>query len=359
MQKSKLRHWLKLANIEIDKTGDGTHDAIARVNDNQFIMVPSEWDADHQKQMQIYNIHTNQWNNYKIQSPHLMIIYCHGIVYDEIDEKLYLSGTDCSMAIVDINTKQCQSYSQTHGYEIYDPSLVDTGTEIHIIEHDKYPSHVIFDKKTKLFSKPNYFFGEDKYCLGHQSAIYSSKLDTIFLFVPDYPFTTWPKKPPSGLYTYSITNRKWNYIQTVHFGYHTYYSAILLPDEQNIIISAANVFKKDCKSNIIYVLNISDINNYKLYQSSIQLPVFSSKNTFEIVQTGNMPKAEILISAWIRNAFKSENFNDLQLPPHYIIILIREFYTQEEIHWITESTTTQNEHYVINIKHILRNRIQS
>ena len=59
MQKSKLRHWLKLANIEIDKTGHGTHDAIARVNDNQLIMVPSEWDADHQKQMQIYNIHTN------------------------------------------------------------------------------------------------------------------------------------------------------------------------------------------------------------------------------------------------------------------------------------------------------------
>ena len=68
----------------------------------------------------------------------------------------------------------------------------------------------------------------------------------------------------------------------------------------------------------------------------------------KIFRFGGGLKDKLLISGWIKKLYK--------LPPLEILEIIQAFYSQESIHWIERSDNEdrkENNHFVINMKHIL------
>ena len=117
-------------------------------------------------------------------------------------------------------------------------------------------------------------------------------------------------------------------------------------------------YRKIHNVNSIYVLRIDDFDDpqgFTLNKSLICLPQkrLESSDIVNAVKTGGC-KDEILVTVYVKLLFKKEQFQELLLPPVYIIQMIERYFGVEMLHWIGE-IDYKNKHFAIRVKDILTN----
>merc|ERR1712192_5804 len=87
----------------------------------------------------------------------------------------------------------------------------------------------------------------------------------------------------------------------------------------------------------IFVLDMKkkDLNEWILRRSSIKCPKIGICHA---VRTGGIDsKDDILVNGFIKDCFKKPSFDNIQLPPSYIMKMIAMWYSAEMIHWLNDN----------------------
>ena len=362
MSYCKQNHWLKLSNVYRN-----SH-SISKLNETAFMLIPmvESFDTfepdDIESMIEIfegyclkYDVHTNEWSVITFVSEDHIVFEEHSAVFDRIRNQLFVSGLNVPLSIIDLTTNEfkvcheindrllCDEFSNSY----MDPVLVNAEGKIHLIGGTMNPSHFIMHPEHHFCHEVENF---DVWNIFGHSAIYVASKRMIFLIVPPRAAAM------SGLLTYSIDKEEWNAIEGIQFRVHQFYTMTLARNQQNIIISASNWCDDKLQAGSvghIYVLNISDANKYQLRESSIQFPklAWAKENKFRshhLIQTGDSLRSEKIVNGWIND------MDNMPLLPIAVIQEISCFYMQEEIHWIENGPNNKNDHYVVNIKHILK-----
>ena len=141
------------------------------------------------------------------------------------------------------------------------------------------------------------------------------------------------------VWKYHLKTTKWMKIMRLPF-FHDAQTVLLTSDERYIIVS-------DLHS--LYGLEITE-NNYKLYESPVKVPSVEAQF---MTMIGGV-RDELLVIGWIKLLFKSSEFKYMEEPPKYLKVLISQWYSQEEIHFIGKAT---RRHFTISMKHIVSSLI--
>ena len=146
---------------------------------------------------------------------------------------------------------------------------------------------------------------------------------------------TMPKHP----WIYSLESNEWTKVENVIFA-RMMFDAVLTSNQRYIVICGGSF------SESIHVLDMKTENEWQLRKSTIVLP---KKEHCKLLITGGFEsKDEVLVIGYIRNCFQSKEFENIQLPPTYIMMMVAERYRAEMIHWIKD-----NEHHAIYLKDLL------
>merc|ERR1712228_248791 len=149
----------------------------------------------------------------------------------------------------------------------------------------------------------------------------------------------------------SLSTQKWTKIKNIQFeGYE--FGTVLTSNERYIILLGGknDTISEGEEVDNIFVLDMKNEDNskWKLRKSSIKCP---NVGDCHAVRTGGVDsKDDILVNGFIKDCFKKEEFENMQLPP-----LIAMWYSAEMIHWIQRKDTDDDSiflHYGIYLQDI-------
>eukprot|EP01084_Bolivina_argentea_P123444 218763_1 len=105
-------------------------------------------------------------------------------------------------------------------------------------------------------------------------------------------------------------------------------------NERYVVLLGGTKYNKDEQSHKatddIFVLDMKNDNNWTIKQCTIKCPEVGN---FIATRTGGVDsKCEILAIGFVKECFKVKEFDDLQLPPTYIVSLVGKYYSGEMIH---------------------------
>eukprot|EP01084_Bolivina_argentea_P084978 153624_1 len=185
--------------------------------------------------------------------------------------------------------------------------------------------------------------------LKNGSAIHIPSKNCILLFHCSYGDTI-------ELWLFSLTTKQWMNIDHIYFKSDIdVVKAVLPSNEDYVILFRSYNSINSYKSNDIIVLDIKDenISNWKVKQCEISFPgVRDDYDLFVgVARTGNNFKNDVLVHGFVRNCFKMEKFEDLQLPPLSVMKLITTWCDMEIIHFMYDCETES--HYGIHVTDIL------
>ena len=99
-------------------------------------------------------------------------------------------------------------------------------------------------------------------------------------------------------------------------------------------------------SNRICVLDMKRDTEWKMKKSKIECP---NDGSCHVIRTGGIgSKDHLLVIGYIRQCFDSTQFENIQLPPTYIMMMIIERFSSERIHWIQKG-----DHFAIYLRDLL------
>jgi len=139
-------------------------------------------------------------------------------------------------------------------------------------------------------------------------------------------------KAQPDLWIFSLSAYKWKKIQNIK--YLTYAFGAVLTSNERYIVLLGGMNIGCVRYDDIYVLDMKneDENKWKMKKSSIKCPQIGVCNA---VRTGGVDsKDDILVDGFIKDCFQQKDFENIQLPPAYIIKMIADWYTAEMVHWI-------------------------
>lgn len=155
-----------------------------------------------------------------------------------------------------------------------------------------------------------------------------------------------------AIWRFRLDQKQWTKVNEVSIPF-WFASAVLSFDENNILMAGWNE---------MFVLDISDENNYKLNKLSIRTPVEQDGAWPTIIRMGGGSKIKKLVIGWTRNLFGGDEFEDLALPPKFLLQFISRWILQEELHCVYQYDATNNHvdgvqedggHHVISMKQVL------
>ena len=117
------------------------------------------------------------------------------------------------------------------------------------------------------------------------------------------------------------------------------------------------------ESSNLFVLDISNENDFKLLKSKICIPVIDGCQAAKrywytcydslVTMAGGL-RSEMVVVGWTKKLFETQEFKELALPPLYLLQLISHWIMQEDIHFIHSCPASSgNVHRVIPLRHIL------
>ena len=132
--------------------------------------------------------------------------------------------------------------------------------------------------------------------------------------------------------------------------FYSYAATTLTQNEEYIIISGGHT-NKEC-NDCIYVIDIRNDKNYRIEQlHGIRVPKLQTAHNIFSFRGGI--KQQLLINGFVRNLFKLSEFQDLLFPPNDILQIVYNWYCVEEIHWIETGETNGNDHFTVELSHII------
>ncbi len=344
--------WYSFNNIEFPRdTGSAK---IILLNEYEFIVVPEIYQNcwyEHKWQgICKYNTNTQEWTKF-IKYSTKEYIRTHSIAINKNTNKLYITGETNVLTIVDLQNmvfdynKQID-FAPLSWRDAEHTTLVNMDDTIHLIGTTKQ-KHMIFNEYENKFEQINDF---NKNIIKAESIYIPSKQVAVLIGNVWNLHRIWEynTNEESGFWEYNTNLNEWKVVENCESARESEsfecVSATLTKDEQHIIIGIRD-------QSYIFVLKITSNGEYKLRQSKIKWPQYTCD--YQMLCIGGTIRHEMLVFGWIKQLFKTVKFQDLQLPPFYIINEIVLCYNQEEIHWIGTEDFTLNKHFVINMKTVL------
>ena len=176
-------------------------------------------------------------------------------------------------------------------------------------------------------------------------AIYVSRLQSILL-IQEHGYCD-DELRDGDIWRFRLVDNTWEKVEGVIIGY-SINSATLSSDENYIVMA-----NKDG----LFVMDISDEQHFKVRQSEIGVPDFEySERHFcrkdHILSIGGGMEDETLVVGWTRALFREKEFKHLVLPPLVLLQMIARWFSEEEIHYIHNSSRPMR-HLAISLRRVL------
>ena len=139
---------------------------------------------------------------------------------------------------------------------------------------------------------------------------------------------------------YSVTTEKWSGFE-MNLSLRCDCGTLLTSNQRYILVFGG------WKRNDILVVDMKNDNEWEVKRSKICCPL--AGECIVSRTGGDDSKDEILVIGFIRQCFESTEFDHLQLPPVYLMMIIVNKYSAEMVHWFQGT-----EHRGIYLKDILR-----
>ena len=354
------RHSIKLPFNSLINRNNKELNAV-RINNLQFV-IASQYkpngaiDASDNHGIIMYDTHTNHYSQI-IKYPENLEIIKYKMVFNENKNKLFFK-TRSKIICYDIKRNKFKPTTIDISNDItFNSSIVSENDCIHIIGGCNSTEHHIYKIKNNMSCEISCYddpaFDEFNQIRALKPIYVKSK--RILLLIGGWANNT------IGIWKFCLTQKKWSRIEYLSFDV-CYSKAVLSANEQYVFIFGGFGRSNDDNNNKIFVLNnkifVLDLSNdeqFRLKQSTIQIPIIPKCKISTMVRMGGEQTHQLLVIGWSRMLFKKKQFKGLILPPIYILKMISFWYNQEEIHWFNQRDTDNDvrHHYILNIRHIL------
>ena len=304
--------------------------------DGNIIMATRKY-SDEKGDQGIYKYFLNQKKWKKIVGyPHHMIICWHSISLNK--KNIYLTSLKYTMTIFNRSNMELKlsldKNSCKNGQTAFS-TTINVNDEIHVIGGSPQ-KHLIWNDDNNSF-KHIHTFNERK-IMRNPAVVFISSKNIIIMIHSQDGFN-----PNGYIWKYDVILKQWEIIKDVTYKNTEYTQIGLICKENYIIITGA------LHSDEICLMDIKD--NYKIKKCKVYCPFPGRHN---MVITGSGLREELLVNAWIKNTYKSPKFKNSIIPPTYIILLIKNWYSMEMLHLMQRTQEkNNNKHFVIKTKDIL------
>ena len=332
------KRWIKLKAYS-DQIGE--IDSASNLNNNEFIIASSYNSSDYDG-IHKYNMHKNEWETVlKYPDDTYILMEIITVAEDLTGTKIYLGEWRYQeWKIFDMKSKNLSKINSD--YEVKcNTSMVNVNGIFHILGGNDDTRHVTWDTCNDEVKEIHDFIGDFRELRCPSSIHVPSQQIILSIGAEDSGNHTMV-----GIWKFCINSSQWQ--KMMEFEYCNP-SICLTSDERYVIIGGGD----DANGHImnkLYALDIREEDKYKLIECNIKLPAVGA---YQIARTGGGLQDEILVIGWIKQEFKKNDFNDLLLPPMYIMQMIALWYNQEMIHWVCGDGEQEKYHYCIKLKHIL------
>ena len=172
--------------------------------------------------------------------------------------------------------------------------------------------------------------------------IYVPNLNSILLFGQSAVDCMWRIR-------LDAKEKKWSEVKFKNSSLRMWFADAIIGSDGNYVLmsNAKNIF----------LLDVSDENDFKLFESDILTPMLygryqSFQSDHGCFAMGNGLKIEKLVVGWTKRLFGEKELKHLALPPLYLLQLISYWFLMEEIHWIGV-VHNRLDHYAVPTKRIL------
>ena len=383
--------WRRLPDVPVNGAGSNYFGKTISFDDNEYILVMQDPKIKEIKFAK-YNAIRNDWTDLGTYQSSSQRVHDYFYSSDPCTNKLFVFDTDLNTVnTLDLTTNQLVTLNTVHSEELdvgdhsYQRSIVSNGLCHYFMlfecddmnEHgDTVPGkpwykHCVLDEESgklvvKFEIRANMTFTQI-----HGRPLYVSKLDCLLLIqtqgwrLKGDIWRYWMNKDDNRISGYDNVSRfygDWleessNKLEKVKGVQIPFYpkTVSLNFDERYVVMSN----RRD-----IYLLDISDEEHFKLFKSDIRTP-FASKlddngdlekylrnsslHKYDtMIRIGSGLNNEKLVIGWTRKLFAKDVFQDLSLPPLYLLQMIANWISVEELHLIH-----RRQHYVIPMKRIL------
>ena len=235
---------------------------------------------------------------------------------------------------------------QSRSFDVASLAMVNANGLLHLVGGANSRSHYVWKDERKQFEQKSQFVEYSN--IDGVSLIYVKSKDVIFMIGGSGKECVgiWNHIKPVGIMIW-----KANVWSSLDLDFHYSYAATTLTqNEEYIIISGGSDLGR--YNNSIYVLDIRDDKYYRLKKlNSLRVPKLRTVHNVFSLRGGI--KEKLLIMGFVKNLFGSSKFEGVSFPPNDVLQMVYDWYCVEEIHWIETGETNENDHFSVELSHIV------
>eukprot|EP01084_Bolivina_argentea_P001881 3487_1 len=342
--------WQKLQSPPF-RVGDRVH---VSINEQEFIVrrdIIESLESRQSRQLatQKYNIHQNKFVEYVTYRDN----WDHDLTFNKATNDLYVrlypddgrGHNEFQLHAINVESNQCYVINN---FPKGEHTLFIRGN-FHVINAPN--KHWIGSLENKTVKTLHDTLNvEDIQTMHCGKAIYIPSKESILLigcWTDPESFINNSQGPnPKDIWIYSLALQKWRKVENVSFeGFH--FGAVLTSNQRYIVL-LGGYDGNHVSIPYIKVLDMKDDNNWKMKQSTICCP---DNGPCSAVRTNGVDSNKLLVIGFIKQCFKRKEFEEMSLPPMYLMTIITEFTAHAEmIHWMKAEDTS---HFGIYLKDIL------
>ena len=227
----------------------------------------------------------------------------------------------------------------------YGDNFIVIANQIYIINNVN--DYCIGNIQRKRFVRVHDTLSKHELTNGHRhKTVYVSSKQCILL-LPNNTNRYCATPPTKYPWTYCLKTQKWKQIRNVSFEDLSHLEAVLTSNQRYVVIFAENASKRQTVS----ILDMKDDSEWKIKKCNFNVPKRAHNNWGFVLRTGGIDSHdETLVIGFIRDSFEEKEFEDIQLPPMYLMKLVEEKYSAEIIHIVFRD---RRKRWLIYLKDIL------
>eukprot|EP01084_Bolivina_argentea_P260336 439615_1 len=258
-----------------------------------------------------YNCKNKTWNKYDHSPPN---VHFHTASLDEKNKILYVNDGLSNVYKIDLQNHQNEMIGSIINGQRSSSMVIDGKFHI-FIQARSFAKHMIWDNNTNTFrsqSNPPYFSGS----IGGECShfCYIPSINCI-LKIGGIKQT----KVHDRIYSYNCSTSSWSKLN-ITFPIPIYASHSIPCDNRFLII-----FGVSSSNGAIRDIFVFDSQTMQVKKSKIKMPFFGQCQM--VIPKSNKRNKNVILSGYVRNAWKNDSFNELIYPPLYLVDLMTTYYS--------------------------------
>ena len=334
---SEPKTWHKLASFPNNESSSESISEPVFINKHEFVVCSSKESGTRDRiGIDKYNTKQNRWERI-MNYPQHFHCYADTAAYDSQNHSLYVSRAFGSFRLfkIDMNTLELQELTNIVSTD--HAKLIRVNNELHTMGglgmHKTWKIEENSLRRGEIYKIDEKHFGNLN--LSNPGVIYLKSRKCILLF------------HEKSIFKFSITNKKWEKLQTQIPKTMTQSAIVKTRDERFVIIAGSRSQYKD--------IFVYDVKNGKFANSNIKTP---TQSIFHAVMLNDSERDNKLCFGFIRDCYKNNaGFLHLQELPFYLMQFVSKWYQNQEIYLLDRDRSNDENHWKINVDYILQNVI--